>query len=238
MGSTETLPRIACFHGGGCTAEIYAFQAEAVRHQLCDTFEFVFFNGPYERSAGPGVLPFFNAEKYSPYLSWFDNDSNGVERVDGGPADGSGESGIQRAVRLMKECGPGGEWVGCMGFSQGTRMVGGLLHEQQRLVNMGIPGLGGGEIQFKFGILCMGSFGPMLNNVKDLGRESMISIPTLHMHGLKDGALQNGRRMLAKYYDPLTSVKLEINYHHAMPWFKADVLKLGGMIRLMYADTM
>ena len=29
------------------------------------------------------------------------------------------ESGIERVLRLIGEEGDGGEWVGCMGFSQG-----------------------------------------------------------------------------------------------------------------------
>ena len=62
----------------------------------------------------------------------------------------------------MEEEGEGGEWVGCMGFSQGTRVVGGLLLEQMRLREMGVPGFADGEIQFKFGVLCNGGAEPML----------------------------------------------------------------------------
>jgi hypothetical protein len=158
------LPRIACFHGGGSSAAIYAFQCETLQKQLANTFEFVFFEGLYECDAGPGVLPFFTYEEFGPYRTWFYKTKNGDEVPDGRRDDVGDEGGIERVLRLIREKGPGGEWVGCMGFSQGTRIVGGLLLHQQRRKEMGFKNEEGG-IDFKFGVLCMGSFGPMLSDL-------------------------------------------------------------------------
>jgi len=56
-----------------------------------------------------------------------------------------------------------------MGFSQGTRVVGGLLLEQMRLRQLGVPGLGVEfwdlGITFRFGVLCMGGGAPMLSEI-------------------------------------------------------------------------
>ena len=138
-------------------------QCSAIQNNLSGSFEFVFFDAPFERDAGPGVLPFF--AEFGPYRTWFSRDANGAERLDGREA-GNGklesEGGIERVVRMMKERREGGEWVACMGFSQGTRIVGGLLLEQQRLREAGLPGLGNGTINFRFGVLCMGSGAPMV----------------------------------------------------------------------------
>ena len=67
---------------------------------------------------------------------------------------------------------------------------------------------------------------------------SKITTPTLHLHGLKDGNLENGRKMLSTCYDAKTAKLMEIDYHHAMPWNKADVdgfvnaiLELSGSVR-------
>jgi hypothetical protein len=68
----------------------------------------------------------------------------------------------------------------------------------------------------------MGTAGSNLN---------LISIPSLHLHGLKDVNLENGRKQLATFYDPKTSTVFEIDYHHAMPWHKTDVSKAEEMIR-------
>lgn len=77
--------------------------------------------------------------------------------------DGSGEGGVERVLRLIQEQGEGGEWVGVMGFSQGTRVVAGLLQDQQRRAELGIPGVEG--VRFRFGVLCMGSYAPMVSDV-------------------------------------------------------------------------
>jgi predicted esterase len=158
------LPRIACFHGGGSSASIFSVQCETLRKQLSSTFEFVFFEGPYERDAGPGVLPFFTYEEFGPYRTWFSKTESGEEVPDGRRDDGRGEGGIERVLRLIEGKGEGGEWVGCMGFSQGTRIVGGLLLHQQKRREMGFP-KEEGEIEFKFGVLCMGSFAPMVSDL-------------------------------------------------------------------------
>jgi hypothetical protein len=158
------LPRIACFHGGGSSASIFAVQCETLQKQLSSTFEFHFFDAPYLRDAGPGVLPFFSYEKFGPYRTWFFKTEGGDEVPDGRRDDGRGESGIERVLGLMKAVGKGGEWVGAMGFSQGTRVVGGLLLHQQKRREMGFP-REEGEIEFKFGVLCMGSFAPMVSDL-------------------------------------------------------------------------
>jgi hypothetical protein len=86
-------------------------------------------------------------------------------RPDGREIDRSGEGGIERVIRLIREEGEGGKWIGCMGFSQGTRVVAGLLLEQMRLRKEGVPGFEGGEIQFEFGVLCNGGSQPMLSDL-------------------------------------------------------------------------
>ena len=69
------------------------------------------------------------------------------------------------------------------------------------------------------------------------GSPDLIAIPTLHLHGTKDVSYANGKKQLATYYDQKTSKLLEINYHHAMPWFRADLMKLIEGIESIYADA-
>lgn len=177
------LPRIACFHGGGSSASIFAVQCEALQRQLSSTFVFEFFEAPFERAAGPGVLPFFKYEKFGPYKTWFQTSRDGVELSDGrssslakaefGAGVRGGEGGVERVWRLLRGRDAElelegredemGEWVGVMGFSQGTRVVGGLLLDLQRRKEMGL--FRAGDIDFKFGVLCMGSGPPMLSDL-------------------------------------------------------------------------
>jgi predicted esterase len=154
--TVSNLPRIACFHGGGSAAAIYKVQCEQLGHLLKNDFQLVFFEGPFERSAGPGVLPVF--ADYAPFKSWFTQDERG-ERADGSGYDASGNDGVERVWRLMEDEGPGGEWVGAMGFSQGSRVAGGLLLDQQRRDALGIPKKT--HIELLFGVLCNGAGSPM-----------------------------------------------------------------------------
>jgi hypothetical protein len=156
-------PRIAFFHGGGSNSAISRIQCSQVQHHLQDDFEFVFFDAPFERSAGPDVLPTFRDKEYQPYRTWF-NLVDGVEVSDGSGFESDGmmqEDGVERVWDLMRQSG--GEWIGAMGFSQGTRVVGGLLLDQQRRKEAGL--FKPGDIDLKFGVLCMGGAAPMVSSI-------------------------------------------------------------------------
>ena len=71
---------------------------------------------------------------------------------------------MERALRLIADEGGEGEWVGLMGFSQGTRVVGGILADQMRRREMCVP-RAEGELDFRFGILCMGAMAPMVSDL-------------------------------------------------------------------------
>jgi hypothetical protein len=157
------LPRIAFFHGGGSNSAISEVQCSSVAHYIKKEFELVYFDAPFERSAGPGVLPAFGHQEYQPYRTWFIL-PNGVERSDGSGFESEGmmeEDGIDRVWDLMRQ--KGGTWVGAMGFSQGTRVVGGLLLDQQRRKEAGL--FREGDIDLKFGVLCMGGAAPMVSSM-------------------------------------------------------------------------
>ncbi len=64
----------------------------------------------------------------------------------------------------------------------------------------------------------------------------LITIPTLHLHGLEDHYLESGRSQLHSYYDLNVSRLCEIDYHHAMPWAKSDTEQLANHIRNMYDE--
>ncbi|KAE8153361.1 serine hydrolase FSH [Aspergillus avenaceus] len=235
MTKPRNLPRIACFHGGGSNSTIYEVQCAQLSRLLENEFELVYFDGPFLRTPGPGILPAF--EDFAPFRSWFKTDGNETEQGDGSGYDFSGRDGVERVWRLMGEAGPGGDWVGVMGFSQGSRIAGGLLLDQQRRVAMGEE-LGGRPV-LKFGVMCMGGGVPMVSEVgyKMGDASEMIEIPTLHVHGLKDNFLSLGRQQYAAYYSPKTKRLYEVDYHHAMPWVKHEVQGLADHIRQIYWDT-
>jgi len=149
------MPLIACFHGGGSNGEIYRQQCAQLERLLEPEFRLVFFDAPFERSPGPGVLPAFR--DYGPFRSWFTQDDTGTEVPDGSGYDRIGRDGVERVLDLMERQGGTEDWVGAMGFSQGTRVVGGLLRDQQRREILGETG----RIRLAFGVFCMGGGAPM-----------------------------------------------------------------------------
>ncbi|PWY76121.1 hypothetical protein BO94DRAFT_538500 [Aspergillus sclerotioniger CBS 115572] len=238
-----SLPRIACFHGGGSNSTIYSIQCAQLSNLLSHDFQLVFFDGPFTRDAGPGVLPAFS--NHAPFKSWFTADTTGTEIPDGSGYDASGRDGIERVWKLMRENdwaqeGAVGPWVGAIGFSLGTRVVGGLLLDQQRREEGWGEGVSAGEgIKLKFGVCCMGAGRPMGSEVgKHFNFDTdVVSIPTLHVHGLKDWVLPLSRQQYETYYDSKSKRLYEVDYHHAMPWVKEEVEQLAHRIRQIYKES-
>ncbi|KAL4943451.1 hypothetical protein BDV06DRAFT_234676 [Aspergillus oleicola] len=242
------MPRnhIACFHGAGSNATIYEIQCSFLSSLLSPSYVLEFFNGPFERPAGPGVLPAF--DECGPYKSWFDPSSEiNFNSGDGSGFDGVGRDGVNRVLGLMEKRGrekgfSDQDWVGVLGFSQGTRVAGGLLLDQQNWEASG-EGLGGRtvgrNIKLSWGVCCNGGGAPMESEVsyKLDNPEKVVRIPTLHVHGLKDEFLTNGREQLSKYYASNTASLYEINYHHAMPWVKAESEELARRIKELDSKT-
>ncbi|KAL4791332.1 serine hydrolase FSH [Aspergillus venezuelensis] len=238
--------RIACFHGAGSNAQIFEIQCSFLSSLLSPQYTLEFFNGPFTRSAGPGVLPAF--DECGPYKSWFDPSAEiNFTSGDGSGFDGVGRDGICRVLGLMEDRARErgfdvSEWVGVLGFSQGTRVAGGVLLDQQNWEAQGEGLTGrtvGKGIRLSFGVCCNGGGAPMESEVfyKLDNPEKVVRIPTLHVHGLKDEFLTNGREQLARYYDASTTSLYEINYHHAMPWVKTESEELARRIKELDAKT-
>lgn len=258
------LPLVACFHGGGSNATVMSMQCSRLQHLLKSTFEFVYFDAPFPRSAGPGVLPGF--KNYGSFKTWFKIDEDGHEMSDGSGYDYYENGGIERVLKMMLAEGEAHEWVGALGFSQGTRIAGGLLLDQQKRKEAGEKNV----LALKFGVLCMGGAAPMSSNAlhglfnkigvvtkcntdaiidsfnerygiavtPEISKvQELVTIPTLHLHGLRDMNLNNGRKQLATFYDQDTTRLLEINYHHALPWERSDNAEFADMILELYNDT-
>ena len=47
LALSPTLPKIACFHGGGSNASIHKIQCARVQALLRENFELVFFDAPF-----------------------------------------------------------------------------------------------------------------------------------------------------------------------------------------------
>lgn len=58
-----------------------------------------------------------------------------------------------------------------------------------------------------------------------------IDVPTVHLHGLRDANLENGRNQIRTYFEAKTTTLVEIDYHHAMPWKEQDLIKFSASVK-------
>jgi hypothetical protein len=251
---TLHLPRILCLHGGGVNAQIFHSQMRSVlaHPSLSDRFRFVFIDAPFECAEGVGISPVY--DDWGPFRRWFrwleshQQDVKGVEAV---------HEAIWGSIREGMEKDDGtGEWVGLWGFSQGAKLVGSLLGEQQMRVDEGRQtGLTSMDkegkkqpVMWKFGVLLAGRcpFAALsaegeklawLQSAAGLPAEAdcdaiserpdmKLRVPTVHVHGLRDEGLDLHRRVVKDYCAPLTTTVVEWDGPHRVPIKKTDVEKV------------
>ncbi|OQN95840.1 hypothetical protein B0A48_18125 [Cryoendolithus antarcticus] len=232
-----SLPRILCLHGGGVTAEVFALQARTLIRAL-PAFRLVFADGPFYCPAGPGIVPVY--EQHGPFRRWLRWLPEHPE-ID----DEAATEEVFYAIETCKRDDEGtGPWVGLMGFSQGAKLSASLLYHQQIRVEK----TGKAETDYKFAVLLAGrsplvSFSehsrhPALVNAGQVSEgfdyphqsPHVLSLPTIHVHGLADGGLHLHRKMLAQYHDPKTSTVVEWDGAHRVPLKKTDVDKIAAEI--------
>jgi hypothetical protein len=148
---------------------------------------------------------------------------------------------IVYALKVAMELDEGtGEWVGLMGFSQGAKLVGSLLLEQQ----CAAEGVGLTEVYWKFGILLAGR--APLSNLNpavlksealvpagalsegfqfqsEVEEEAKLRVPTLHVHGVKDAGLELHRKLFRNYCGEGSARLVEWEGEHRVPIKTKDV---------------
>ena len=126
----------------------------------------------------------------------------------------------------------GGDFVGVLGFSQGARMVAGLLADQEEGENEGMP-------DWKFAVLLCGSYPPSSlsasrkavggtpkivkrdehGEIHEPGIAETIRVPSVHMRGLQDIHLEKGRRLAGYFSDKM---EFEFDQGHHLPGAAGD----------------
>ncbi|MCJ1318612.1 hypothetical protein MMC15_003942 [Xylographa vitiligo] len=239
--STLHLPRILCLHGGGTNARIFRLQCRVLARQLQSTFRLCFAEAPFASQAGPDVHTVYR--EYGPFRRWLRWQPDHPE-IEPRIAVAKIEAALEAAKREDDEKGATGEWVALLGFSQGAKMCASLLLRQQaRAEKLGryrsAPG-------YRFAVLLAGR-GPLValepelvmtpalvdagaNTSLDLlcressrTRADVLRIPTIHVHGLRDGGLKLHRRMQKRYCERNSARVLEWDGDHRVPIKSKDV---------------
>lgn len=209
---------------------IFNFQARKLIRALRPHFRLVFIDAPFESAPGPGVLPVF--EGAGPFYEWLAKDQEGEERV---------RSLLQ--TKLQED--DGAPVVGLMGFSQGTRIGAGLLHEQEHT--------GAVAPSLCFGVFLNGNYPPLRQpshpstlfpSITEFTQnesarewndrhEGAIHLPSVHVHGRQDHLLPRSQ-VLAKCFDPDTTTIFKFDNGHFLPTRDDDTQKIADEIVRIY----
>lgn len=147
--SAGEMPKILCLHGAGSSAAIFKVQTRQIQAAFKDRLEFVFAQGPFETSIGPGMQPTFTDS--GPFYRWR---CSSAEALGTSADDVERERAVVRAyLGEVVRSARGAPFVGIMAFSQGCGVATGLVLDQYAL------GREWGEVSnFQFAILICGIY--------------------------------------------------------------------------------
>lgn len=176
----KVLPRLLCLHGGGVNAEIFKAQSRSLIRHLEISFHLVWANAPFFCDPHPDVVEVYGS--YGPFRRWIRAVPEHAE-IDAKACIEEIGYALKTAMEKDSQNGATGEWVGLMGFSQGSKVCASILLEQQAreaqaerdgelAVALGITNIP--NLHWKFGILLAGS-APLINlNPKILASPALI----------------------------------------------------------------
>lgn len=222
--TTPTRPTILCLHGGGSNDQVFKIQCRRLIWNLTE-FRFIFAQAPILGDPGFGMLPVF--ESCAPFYRWvsrkFSLEESHVEIT---PKDEVED--IDQVLRkaLQDEHVQPSDIVGVIGFSQGARLVAGLLLRQ--LMKQPDETL---DFAFKFGVVVGGPYPPIaLHEVEKTNYEKLRQIPTVHAWG-KNDHIKAGCEQLWKQCEGETCFQMEFEGGHHMPLTDQEARDLCDLIR-------
>lgn len=253
---TRPSPRILCLHGGGVNAAIFEAQSRSLIKHLQHSFRLVWADAPFFCDPHHDVIDVYGS--YAPFRRWLRWLPEHAEIDDESCIEEMGYA-IRTAMEGDDRKGGTGEWVGLMGFSQGAKLAGSILLEQQarenkarkegRNVDNGFTEIP--NLHWRFGILLAGR-APLSNlnpNVltspasvgagdlsegfqfcKEVDADTILRMPTLHVHGMADPGLNLHRRLLQDYCSQDSTTLIEWEGAHRIPLKSKDVDRVVGAI--------
>ncbi|KAF2114471.1 serine hydrolase FSH [Lophiotrema nucula] len=232
---STTKPTILTFHGSGSNSTVHTVQLARLGRLLKPHFDLLTLEAPFPSAAGPGVLPFF--EGCGPFKRWIPpSEKVSFDGIKKGEASGAMLKEVEDLIKQTVEDvrRKGGRVVGVVGFSQGTRVVAGLLKGSE--IRKRLAGDGDGEgvnwCDFAFAVSVCGSYPPPLlppsvsklldasslsGEEKTRLQESRIESPTLHVLGKQDEWEWAGHLLIEGCYEKGEGKSEEVSFdmgHH------------------------
>ncbi|KAF3006745.1 hypothetical protein E8E13_009807 [Curvularia kusanoi] len=212
----STKPTLIAFHGSGSNATIHTVQLARLNRVLKDHFTIESLEAPFPSPAGPGILPFFDG--CGPFARWLPpSEKVTIEVMKAGTSTTELSKEVERLVRdtVQRINTNGGRVVGLIGFSQGTKVVAGLLRASQLRKELGSKGEDW-LASFHFALSVCESYPPPLlppsllklpeiasksEEEKEELLRKKISAPVLHIQGEQDEWKWAGDAMISGHYE-------------------------------------
>ncbi|KAF2029316.1 hypothetical protein EK21DRAFT_68016 [Setomelanomma holmii] len=211
----ETVkPTLLAFHGSGSNATVHRVQLARLMRVISPYVNVESLEAPFPSPAGPGVLPFFDG--CGPFKRWVPpTEKVTIEGMRKGEATSEMSTEVESLVRetVLRIRREGGKVIGLIGFSQGTKVVAGLLRASE--LRYSLPSTSPSNpldwLDFSLAISICGSYPPPLfpqsitsllpPDQKDALLKTKITTPTFHAQGLQDEWHWAGRGLIDQYYD-------------------------------------
>ncbi|KAH3947531.1 hypothetical protein HBH98_192790 [Parastagonospora nodorum] len=203
-------PTLLAFHGSGSNATVHTVQLARLMRLLRPHFDVESLEAPFASPAGPGVLPFFDG--CGPFYRWLPPSQKIT--LESMRAQSSTSELAPEVEALIKSTvqrirAAGGRVVGLIGFSQGTKIVAGLLRASEFVKEYGLTGEDVDWLDFSFGLSVCGSYAPLLMPGAVRKRlppgvdylEGKIRKPTFHVQGTQDEWEWAGKGLIERHYE-------------------------------------
>ncbi|KAL2037444.1 hypothetical protein N7G274_009724 [Stereocaulon virgatum] len=251
-----SLPRVLCLHGGGTNARIFRAQCRVLERSLSSTFRLCYAQAPFTSQPGSDVTAVYKS--FGPFRAWLRWRPDDPE-LDNVSAVTLIENAVRDAIKEDDEMGGRGAWIAVLGFSQGAKIGASLLFDQQLRAELGMSRRNGWP-EFKFGVLLAGrdplvSLSPELGTLPGMAEassftvlspseerdsppmERLLTVPTLHVHGLDDPGLELHRKLLSRCCDAKSVRLIQWEGEHRVPIKTNDISVLINAILAIARET-
>ncbi|KIX96836.1 uncharacterized protein Z520_07556 [Fonsecaea multimorphosa CBS 102226] len=222
------LPAILMLHGGGSNSTVFKIQCRRLIWNLEKQFRFVFVQAPIEGTPGFGMLPVFAS--CAPFYRWVSRKFKAGESDQEATPPEEVEAVDNVILRAMEDNGGADSFVGIIGFSQGARLVPGLLL-RQKIEERDDSSSGESRWKFKFGVMIGGPFPPIsLSETVDVRDYDLLrQIPTVHAWG-RDDHVKPGCLELLKACDSDVCFHMDFEGGHHLPLKDVEAKDLCDLI--------
>ncbi|KAF2824738.1 hypothetical protein CC86DRAFT_46276 [Ophiobolus disseminans] len=206
QSSGPVKPTLLAFHGSGSNALCHTIQLARLTRVIKDHVNIESLQAPFPSAAGPGILPYF--DDCGPFFRWLPpSQTASISAMRDGTSTHLMPPEVVSLIKSTVESlrAKGSRVIGVIGFSQGTKIVAGLLRASELRATYNIPDHD--WCDFAFGISVCDSYPPglvpeeVLKLVPEGKGEGRIARPTMHVLGGKDEWMWAGEAMVEKEYE-------------------------------------